>query len=379
MTSDFPGEFGSEPGLDRLLTTLASDATRGELTGEQQALAMFRANIHPPARDTAELPVGAAPEGQVPPAGHRPAAIRQRARLRLAAPRARVRLAAATAAVLVGGFASAAYAAVLPAPVQHMAYQAFHVLGVPDSHHGSASTGGPNGASGQPGPNRVGSAGSHSAPSHGASPGGAGTPRPPGGAQSPAPTAGTGTAAVTASATAAQIPADGSDTIDGQLTRAGAALPGVTVKLWERPAGQLNWTLAGQATTGSTGDVAIGVASLTTNATFRLTDPDGPVSPAVHVAVVPGISTSLVRGPHGVKDYLHVTTQFAQSGDTVELEALRDGTWVLVKDQKLSSLGKTTFVLGADKFSGVELQVVLLATDRHAAAVSSPPLTAPPA
>ncbi len=372
MTSDLPGELGSEPGLDHLLRTLASGPTSDELAGEQQALAMFRANIHPPARDTAVLPVSAAPGPADSPARHRSGGIRQRARLRLAAPRTRMRLAAAAAAAaLVGGFAAAAYAAALPAPVQHIAYQAFHILGVPDTHHNSS--GESNG--GLPGPNRSGPAGpSHPGPSHAVSPGSSKSP----GGKGSMPASGHGNATVTASAVAAQIAAGGSDTIDGQLTRGGAALPGVTVRLWERLAGTQTWSLVGQGTTGSSGDVAIDVTSLSTNAIFRMTDPDGPMSPAVRVTVVPEISTTLVQGRQKLKDYLHVTTQFARPGNKVELEALEDGSWVVVRDQRLNARGKTTFELGARRFSGIELQVVLLATIRHARAVSSPPLTGPP-
>ena len=384
MTSDFPGEFGSEPGLDRLLTKLATGPTQGELAGEQQALAMFRANIHPPTRDTAQLPIPPVAEAPAPPGRDRRGAIRRltapRGRFRDAVPRTRVRLAAASVAVLVGGFAVAAYAAVLPAPVQHVAYQAFHIFGVPDGHHGQSS-GAPNGASGLPKPHRTGPAGSTGpGPSHAVSPGTSesGSPSPSGGAKSPTPTSAAGNAAVTANAAAARIPAGSSDTIDGQLTRGGAPLPGVTVRLWERLAGTQTWSMVGQETTGSTGGVAIDVTSLTTNATFRLTDPDGPISAAVPVTVVPGISTTLVQGPQGLKDYVHVTTQFARAGNRVQLEELEDGTWVVIRTQKLGALGKATFVLGARRFEGVELQVVLLATIRHAQAISSPPLTGPP-
>jgi hypothetical protein len=381
MTSDLPDELGSEPGLDRLLKTLASGPTPGELAGEQQALAMFRANIHPPlTHDTARLPVSEAP---VPPrrrAGAIGRLAAPRTRLREAVPRTPIRLAVATVGVLVGGFAAAAYAAVLPAPVQHVAYQAFHVLGVPDVHHGR-STSAPNGASGLPGPHRTGSAGtSRPGSSHGASPGtsASASPHPSVGAKSPTPTSAAGTATVTATATAAQIPAGGSDTIDGQLTRGGAALPGVKVKLWERLAGTQTWSVVGHETSGSTGDVAIAVASLTTNAIFRLTDPDGPVSSAVRVTVVPEISTTLVQGPHGQRDYVHVATQFARPGNRVELEELEGGSWVVIREQRLNANGKTTFVLGAKRFDGIELQAVLLATLRHARAVSSPPVTGPP-
>jgi hypothetical protein len=382
MTSDFPGEFGSEPGLDRLLTKLASGPTQGELAGEQQALAMFRANIHPPTRDTGQLPVPLVAEAPARSGRDRRGAIRRltapSGRYRDAAPRTRVRLASASAAVLVAGFAAAAYAAVLPAPVQHVAYQAFHIFGVPDARQ---SSGAPNGASGLPKPHRTGPAGSTGpGPSHAVSPGTSesGSPSPSGGAKSPTPTSAAGNAAVTANAAAARIPAGSSDTIDGQLTRGGAPLPGVTVKLWERLAGTRTWSVVGQETTGSTGDVAIDVTSLTTNATFRLTDPDGPISAAVPVTVVPGISTTLVQGPRGLKDYVHVTTQFARQGNRVQLEELKDGTWVVIRTQKLGALGKATFVLDARRFKGVELQVVLLATIRHAQAISSPPLTGPP-
>jgi hypothetical protein len=377
MTSDLPGELGSEPGLDRLLNTLASGPTPEELAGEQQALAMFRANIHPPARDTAVLPVTPAPGEPGPAArdraGRAAGAIRLRDRLRMGAPRVRVRLAAAaTVVALVGGFAAAAYASALPAPVQHMAYQAFHIFGVPDSHH--SPNGGSNGALGQAGTHRSG-------PHPGSSRAGSGASKSPSqgaGAKSRTPASGTGTATISASATAAQIPAGGQDTIDGQLTRGGKALTGVTVRLWERLAGQLSWNQVGQAITGSTGSVAIGVTTLTTNAVFRMTDPDGPISSAVRVTVVPQISTTLTQGSAGVRDYVHVTTQFANPGNTVELQAFRNGAWVVVRAQTLNGRGKTTFVIRARRFDGVELQVVLLATRRHAQAVSSPPLTGPP-
>ncbi len=48
MTSDLPGEPGTfEPGLDQLFRTLTAPATPDERAGEQDALAMFRANVRP--------------------------------------------------------------------------------------------------------------------------------------------------------------------------------------------------------------------------------------------------------------------------------------------------------------------------------------------
>jgi len=50
MISDLPGDIGPlDPAVDELFRTLTSEPTPAELAGEQSALAMFRANITPPA------------------------------------------------------------------------------------------------------------------------------------------------------------------------------------------------------------------------------------------------------------------------------------------------------------------------------------------
>jgi hypothetical protein len=365
MTSDLPADLGpAEPGLDQLLRTLASGPAPGELAGEQEALAMFRANIHPPAQGTAQLPaaVPASPSGR----GRWP--MRQ---LKPRRPRFRL-VAAATTAALVGGFAAAAYTAALPAPVQHVAYQAFHVLGVPDSHHSRAAatraraTSGPSSRShpSSPAPHPV---SSHSAPG---SPGPAPSPTPRAARSTGRSTAPAGSAIVVATPLASQIPAGDAVTINGKLTLAGHALSGVTVRLWERFAGSGGWQPAGHATSGAQGAVAINVPALTTNARFRLTDPDGPASSAVLVTVVPEITTALTQGPRGAKDYLAVSTRFARRGDTVVLQGYQDGAWVAIRLHLLNAAGKTVFALGAREMQGVELRVVLQATRRHAQAVS---------
>ncbi len=362
MTSEFPADLGpAEPGLEQLLAALTSGPTADELAGEQAALAMFRANIHPP------VPAAAAATAILP--------VPHPARPRRAPVLRRWRLAAAGMTVaLVGGFAAAAYAAVLPAPVQHAAYQAFHVLGVPDTRHsGAAGTHQGQSSSSHPGSHRGGPGPSHSAPSHSA----AGSPAPSrsataGSSGTPAnPSAPPGSATLTAAAAASQVAAGDSATIDGQLTRAGKAVSGVTVRLWERRADHLSWQFAGQATTGAQGTVAITTASLTTNARFRLTDPDGPVSPPVIVTVVPQITVQLTPGSRGVKDYLTVATVDAQRGDTVVLQVDSNGTWVDLRQRRLNAAGRTAFVLGARQLKGDAVQVVLLATGRHAAAVSN--------
>src|ERR1019366_10201028 len=58
-------------------------------------------------------------------------------------------LAAAVPVALACGFAAAGYAAVLPAPVQHVAYRVLGFAGVPDVHRGRpASAGSPRGGAG---------------------------------------------------------------------------------------------------------------------------------------------------------------------------------------------------------------------------------------
>jgi hypothetical protein len=378
MTSDFPDDLGfAQPGLDQLLRTLTSAPTADELAGEGQALAMFRANVHPPAAGTVPMPAG-------------PARRTGRPR-RIAAPAFRLRIAAgATAAALVGGFAAAAYAAALPAPVQHVVYDALHRIGVPDSQHHPHSGGGLGpGAGLHPSlhPSPGGSAGHRTAPASrpAASPhpttSRSGGPHPsvsPSGTATTPPGGSTGTAAITASASAAQIPAGTPVTISGQLTRAGKAVAGVTVTLWERPAGQLAWHRAGKQVTSSAGSVAVTVASLKTNATFRFTDRDGRASGPAVVTVVPGISTSLTTGSRRVNDYFQVSTQYAQSGDTVRLQEYEAGSWVTIRTRQLNAAGQTTFVLAAKNFTGLQLRAVLAATRLHARAVSSQVAVPPP-
>ena len=115
-------------------------ATPDELAGEQDALAMFRANVvHPrarclPARSCRPVPAGTAfrrPPAS-PGAGSRRSAARVRPPLRWG-----IRLAAAGTLAL-GGTAAAAYATALPAPVQHIAHAVLGFAGVPDDSRGSA-------------------------------------------------------------------------------------------------------------------------------------------------------------------------------------------------------------------------------------------------
>jgi hypothetical protein len=337
MDPHLPGDIGAaEPGLDRLLRTLASAPAGDELAGEQAALAMFRENSRPAARPA------------------RPAGVRLRHRLGVAA--------VATIA-LVGGFTAAAYFAVLPAPIQHIAYSAFGAIGVPDAHHGKHGAGPATetGHQRKSGPGR-----GHPSPSAGAStpsgkPSRSGSPPSPGQPQ------------LTAAAVSAQINAGTGATIDGRLTgKSGRAMSGVTISLMERTASHQGWQLAGQATTSQQGNVAVTVSSLTTDAQFRLTDSSGAASQVVTVTVVPTVTITITQGPRGYRDFVSVSSQYAEPGDVVVLQVDRDGNWVGLRRRTLNASGQTEFVVKSARMGGKSLRVKLVATLYHAVAFSNP-------
>jgi hypothetical protein len=379
MTSELPGnlrpgDFGAgEPGLEQLLTTLASGPAPGELAGEQAALAMFRANVPPPAP---------APGGTRPMRQLRGQRLRSR---RLGGRWLRgVRLGVISAAALAGGFTAAAYAAVLPAPVQHAAYQAFHAIGVPDSHPAKAAAGhrgAPSGTSptGRPGsstpagrahpkPSASGRAIASAAPK----PSSTAKPKPSTSAGAPA-----GPVALSVQASSGQILAGGTVSLTGQVTAGGRPEGGAVVRLMEHVAGQPGWQDAQRATASAQGSVTFTVPSLTSNARFRLAA-GGAHSATVIVTVVPGLSVNLTEGPRGADDDLAFSTVYARRGDVVVLQTFRGGRWVSVRDRLLGASGETRFVLKASKWQGDQLRVVLLATRRHARAVSSTVTVPPP-
>lgn len=88
----------ADPALDGLVRALTADGTADELAGRPAALAMFRDSRRRPRR------------------------------LRLA-----VSMSTAAAAVVLAGGLAAAYAAALPAPVQHIASRMLGSIGVPDA------------------------------------------------------------------------------------------------------------------------------------------------------------------------------------------------------------------------------------------------------
>lgn len=414
MNSDLPGglhpdELGfTEPGMEQLLRALTADGTASELAGEQAALAMFRAHVPAPAGAppfAAAVPgaavPGAVPGPAVPGALEAPTRVQPAAnggvippkrpvrapRLRGGFPRLRIAIVTATA--MVGGFAAAAYAAALPAPVQHIAYQAFHVFGVPDSghQHGSRTSGGPSGIprsitpggahrgspSKQPHPTPSGSGG-HSASSPAVPP--SATPSSSASAGSPSGPP-TGPAVLSAVAASSDIPAGTSATINGMLTLGSSPGSGTYVRLMEHVVGIPGWLLVKRAQTSAQGDVSFATPVLRRNAWFRLADASGAKSTVVEITVLPSVSATLRPGPKGIKDYITVTTTYARKGDVVVLQLLQNGTWVTVKQGVLAANGKVVIAISATKRQGQELQAVLLPTPRHGQA-TSPPVTVPP-
>jgi hypothetical protein len=429
MTSDLPGgmrpdELGpdtaGEPGLAQLLRTLSSPATPGELAGEQAALTMFRANVRAPASASPARPDLAAVNGTAvaaaglaatgAPAGAHDRAdapqsatastrpMRQllpwrggtdRASRKAGAARGipRLRVAAIAATVLVGGFATAAYMAVLPAPVQHAAYLVGHYIGVPDVQHGKASTS-HSGSSSLTTSRGHSSAptGAHPTPSgstSGSHPGGknsgqpSGSPAPSSSPSSTSPVSGPVTLSISVQGGATQVPAGTAVTFDGQLTTGGRPDANVFVRLMERPAGHLLWVRVDRAETNAQGDVTLTSPDLRTDARFRLAYAVSARSQVVVITVVPGLTASLRLGPKGITDYLTVSTTFAEKGNVVLLQVYRAGSWVTLQAHELNGKGATIFVLSATKRQDEEIQAVLDATGSHAG-VTSAPITVPP-
>jgi hypothetical protein len=370
VDANLPADIGPlDPGLSELFQTLTSGPRPGELAGEQAALAMFREN---------QSPAAALSPGRFS------RARRRTSRLSGAPGRWGMRLTAAAAVVLSGGFAAAAYAAVLPAPVQHAAYRVLGFAGVPDTHHhhhhaGSAPPG-QNQAGGPGGPSRS-SAPAGRSPSAGASPRGSASATTPAStaAASPSSSAAAAPDRLSASVADAQIVAGSSLTISGRLTTAaGAGVPGTTVRLLRRGRPGI-WRQAGTGQTDANGNVAVLDPLLGGNAVFELAGPDGVASPAVVITVLPPVDAELSVGAKGLHDVLVVSTQYAHRGNLVVLQReLADGSWVTVREQRLNAAGKTRFLVSGRNLKNDQIRVVLSATPRHGESASNPVTVPPP-
>ncbi len=350
MKTGVPDDLGPpDPGLDALISTLTARATPAELAGEPAALAMFRAS---------------------PPTAPAPARQRRRRALRLAG---------AGALVLAGGFAAAAYAAVLPTPIQHVAYRALGFAGVPaarpapprpaTSHPASP----PAGHGTSPAPGRSGQHPASPAPSRADSR----TASPPRAERTRGPAAPLVPATLSLTAAQHRIAAGGGDSLTGVLlTAQGRPVAGQQVILLERAAGQRIWVPAGHAATGANGSAVITISDLTGNAVFRLAGPDGTRSGPVLVIAVPPVSVTAASGPQPRADTLTVSSPLA-AGDLVVLQIQDGGNWRTLRARQLSPAGQAAFVVKLRPLRRV-YRVALAATARHGAAVSSP-VAVPPA
>jgi hypothetical protein len=384
MSSDLTdGAASADPGIDQLFRILTTGPTRDELAGERDALAMFRANVSPPASPAAGRRAPAPANGTTAPIPvGRPATEPMRhARRRVQWPaRWSIRLAAAGLIAVVGGTAAAAYAAALPAPVQNLAHQVLGIVGVPAAHHqhhaATSRTHGPHG--GRPAGLSSTPAGRHSRPGQGAKASPSAHPSASPTASRSSSTA-TGPAVLSASTSSADITAGAAPVIDGQLTRSGTGIKGVTVTLIERLAGHPFWRVAGTGQTTSGGSVAITGAPLGANAAFRLRIPGGVHSASVLITVIPQVTVALTESS-GLQDLLTVTTVDANRGNVVWLQVeSASGSWVNVRSKRLSAAGKTWFLLSRKRFKDKTVDVMLVATARHGSATSNTATVQPPA
>ena len=307
--------------LEGLVRALTADGTADEMAGRQAALAMFRASRRP-------------------------------RRHRFA-----VSMSTAAAALVLAGGIAAAYAAALPAPVQHIAYRMLGSIGVPDTQRPASSPGAP----------------SSGAPSSGASHLAAPIPPRP---RAPAATAcpcrdgrpGAGNLVLTAAR--AQILAGGNVVLAGRLASGGQPGAGVRIRLFEQAGHGPGWREAGSAVTDRDGDVTLTVPHLTSNASFRLAAPGGALSPPVAITVIPPVHLGLAAGGRAGVDLLTARAPFAQAGDVVVLQERSGGTWYRVGERVLGQDHRAFFTVLVPLSGPAEYRVVLPGTAVHGRSVS---------
>jgi hypothetical protein len=317
------------PGLEALFRALTAEGDATEVVGRQRALMMFRQ-----ARGQS---------GLTQPLPAQPASVRR------PVPRRRAfRLAGVAAALLVacGGLAAAAYAQILPGPVQDIAHTVLAPLGVPSASHaprGTPSTGlGPSTPSGPNGP----------------------SPAPSAATSCPCPADGaSGKPGLRLSAARLRVAAGEADTFTGHVSSDGHPGRHVLVRLLARAAADRGtWRVAGTGMTSATGDVTFTVPHVPATTMFRLAGTGRLASPEVTVKVTP-----LVVVRHPSADVLTVAVYPSQAGDQVTLEQLQNGTWVPVATQPLTSLHKAAFPVTL----GSVYRFAVPATPGHTAAVSA--------
>ena len=305
-----------DPALGGLVRALIADGTADEMAGRQAALEMFRSSRRP---------------------------RRRRFAVSMST--------AAAALVLAGGFA-AAYAAALPAPVQHIAYRMLGSIGVPDTQRPAPSPGAPS-----PGAPRL----AASVP-----------PRPPAPAATACPCQDgrPGAGNLVLAAARAQIVAGGTAVLAGRLAPGGRPEAGVRIRLFEHAGTGPGWREAGSAMTGRDGDVTLTVPHLTSNASFRLAAPRGVLSPPVAITVLPPVHLGLAAGGRAGVDLLTARAPFAQAGDVVVLQERSGGTWYRIGERVLGQDHRAVFTVLVPLSGQAEYRVVLPGTTVHGRSVS---------
>jgi hypothetical protein len=331
----------ADPALNGLIRALTADGTAAELAARPAALAMYRDSSRRPHRR-----------------------------------RFAVSMSTAAAAVVLAGGVAAAYAAALPAPVQHIAYQMLGSIGVPDIHRAGPSSGSSSGPSHlavtiPPASSARGSAPPRSSARASSAPASSAPASP--GCPCPAGTPGSGvTATLVLTAAQAQIPADGDVVLSGRLAAGGRPEAGVRVRLYERPAGTSDWWEAASGVTDGSGDVTLTVPGLISNAAFRLADPKGAASAPVVITVTPAVVLDVTPGLLPGRDRLTVLAPFADPGDVVVLQERSGGAWHPVAAHVLGPDDRASFSVLIPAASDAEYRVVLPRTITHGRSVSGP-------
>jgi hypothetical protein len=367
-----------DAGVRELVSALVSAPTEDELSGEQAALALFAAFRSPPA------------PAQAPRASR---VLRHRHRRPSKAPRRSFRLGlrlatAATAVALVGGFAVAGYAAVLPEPIRaaldavlpsvlnngllgaKSLVQASQPPVTPTRgahpshrHHGPAGTGSP-----KPSPS-----GSHRA-----------SPSP-----SPSHTrhdhqrhehhhaakATHNHGGLSVRPSASQVPLGGVVRFAVTVTSHGKPVPDVPLRLVEYPAwGEHRYWQPpqGQTVTDQQGQASFTVAGfeLHVNASFQVTGPGSLHSGKIKITVIPPVWAAIFGQWHDQpQDNLFANCPLAEQGDTAILEVLRHGHWHVVTTTQFHHFDVVVFPIDQDQANRT-YRVIVPATKLHGRSVS---------
>jgi hypothetical protein len=382
----YPGqeELPAEPGLEHVLRALIAEGDATELVGRQGALTMFRAARAQAA--TQGLPAhGWTPQDQsarsdpalsypalsqpapaAPPA--REAAIARRARAFRRTDRRprRFPLAAAIGAALAvacAGMAVAAYAAILPSPIQDIAHNVFAPIGVPGTAPAATAPVTPGPASGGPG---QGTGPSNPSP-NGLATSPAGTPSAA--ATCPCPGS-SGATRVSMTVASNPVPFGARDVFTGHVLRNGHPGRLVRVRLLVRlSTGDGTWRVVVTGLTNANGTVWLADPWMSSDATFVLAGTGklaSVTSAPVTVTVLPHVAVRV-----SAADVLTVAVWPASDGDQADLQVLRGGAWQLVADLRLTA-HKATYQVTP----GATYRVVVPGTVAHDAAISGS-VTAP--